>query len=55
MIKNLDKSGIKSLISDRAVVSLKNRKEMASENINIDLGSLPNVETSFSIKNYLNN
>nr|DAU73224.1 MAG TPA: hypothetical protein [Caudoviricetes sp.] len=55
MIKNLDKSGIKSLISDRAVVSLKNRKEMASENINIDLGSLPNVGTSFSIKNYLNN
>ena len=55
MIKNLDKSGIKFLISDRAVVSLKNRKEMASENINIDLGSLPNVETSFSIKNYLNN
>jgi hypothetical protein len=55
MIKNLDKSGIKSLISDRAVASLKNKKEMASENINIDLRSLPNIETSFSIKNYLNN
>lgn len=55
MIKNLDKSGIKSLISDRAVASLKDKKEMVSENINIDLRSLPNIETSFSIKNYLNN
>ncbi len=55
MINNLDKSGIKSLISDRAVAALKNKKEVASKNLNIELRSLPSVETSFSIKNYLNN